>query len=173
MVSRPGRIASTNGSGLRACARPSAVASKVCTPIPQRDRGRCCLHAAPASTATSATATAALGDRRIQSCITRAYSTPKPAVPRARACAPVAPRAVAAIRRLGAIGPRHAALTGITSRSLIMKSIALLTVLAAAVPVAAFADPVQTYQRDRDAQQYDRDRDRDRDRDQDRADWFR
>jgi len=52
-----------------------------------------------------------------------------------------------------------------------MKSIALLTVLAAAAPAAAtYADPVQTYQRDRDN---DRDRDHDRDRDRDRADAFR
>ena len=49
-----------------------------------------------------------------------------------------------------------------------MKSIALLTVLATAVPVAAYADPVQTYQRDRD-----HDNDRDRDRDHDRGDAFR
>lgn len=50
-----------------------------------------------------------------------------------------------------------------------MKSIALLTVLATAVPVVAFAQPpVQTYQRDRDT-----DRDRYRDQDRDRPDWFR
>jgi hypothetical protein len=49
-----------------------------------------------------------------------------------------------------------------------MKSIALLTALAAAVPVAAYAQPVQTYQRDRDT-----DRDRFRDQDRDRPDWFR
>ena len=48
-----------------------------------------------------------------------------------------------------------------------MKSIALLTVLAAAVPATALADPVQTYQRDRDSHDYDRDRDHDR------ADAFR
>jgi len=40
-----------------------------------------------------------------------------------------------------------------------MKSIALLTVLATAAPVAVYAEPVQTYQRDRDS---DRDRDHDR-----------
>lgn len=51
-----------------------------------------------------------------------------------------------------------------------MKSIALLTVLATAVPAAAYANPVQTYQRDRD---HDHDRDRDRDQDRDRAEWFR
>jgi len=49
-----------------------------------------------------------------------------------------------------------------------MKSIALLTALAIATPAVAFADPIQTYQRDRD---YDRDRYRDQDRD--RPDWFR
>lgn len=52
-----------------------------------------------------------------------------------------------------------------------MKSIALLTVLAAAVPAAAYANPVQTYERDRDHDR-DRDRDRDRVRDRDRAEWF-
>jgi hypothetical protein len=50
-----------------------------------------------------------------------------------------------------------------------MKAIALLTALAAAIPVVAFAEPIQTYQRDRDY--YDRDRYRDQDRD--RPDWFR
>ena len=43
-----------------------------------------------------------------------------------------------------------------------MKTIAFLTALAAAAPVAAYADPPQTYQRDTD---HDRDRDRDHDRD--------
>lgn len=55
-----------------------------------------------------------------------------------------------------------------------MKTIALLTALAAAVPVAAYADPVQTYHRDRDYDHdRDRDRDYDRDHDRDRAEWFR
>ncbi|HEY6173271.1 MAG TPA: hypothetical protein VIX73_02460 [Kofleriaceae bacterium] len=48
-----------------------------------------------------------------------------------------------------------------------MKSIALLTALAAAIPAVAYADPIQTYERDRD---YDRDRYRDQDRD--RPEWF-
>jgi hypothetical protein len=49
-----------------------------------------------------------------------------------------------------------------------MKSIALLTALATALPAAAYAQPTQTYERDRD-----HDRDRDRPGDRDRPDWFR
>jgi hypothetical protein len=55
-----------------------------------------------------------------------------------------------------------------------MKTIALLTALAAATPAVAFAEPIQTYQRDRDTDRgryYDNDRYRDQDRD--RPDWFR
>ena len=43
-----------------------------------------------------------------------------------------------------------------------MKTIALLTALAAAIPAVAIAQPTQTYQRDRD-----------RDGERDRPDWFR
>src|SRR5437016_3182493 len=59
-----------------------------------------------------------------------------------------------------------------------MKSIALLTAIAAAIPAVAYAEPLQTYERDRDQdyqrERYDRDqRDQDRDRDRDRAEWVR
>lgn len=51
-----------------------------------------------------------------------------------------------------------------------MKGIALTTLLAMAIPAAAYAQPVSPDQR---TYVRDRDRDYDRDRDRDRDDWFR